>query len=437
MMKRIAVVAMVFACVAWAGTANAAKNYTGWKADVEKKLATGDFAGAMTQLKAVEAGGDALDADYWFLLGKAESSMGNIEKSLANLDKALALEPKFAEALGHKSIVLLQKGLAKDAEAVATQAIAAEASGELYYARGAIRMAQGRFDDAIADLDAAIGMEPKNTEYFIARGEVRLRLGRYADAERDYQKAIEIDSGNAKAYLGRGGVYLMQERAGEARTDLDRCVALAPKFSSCYIRRGKLFQLQGDLDRAVSDFTKGTEYAPASEEAWFERTMAELQDNRFADAENSARSLLKVRDGAKSRKVLGMVLTARGNNAEAVAEFGKAIEKEPKDFESLYMRGNAFALQDDLDAALADFNKAIEVEKRYIEPYIAKASVYMARKDPEKALAVYGEAIAVAPKNPNLYEMRSKVYEAMGRLDESFADLKKSKELAAQLRNQQ
>jgi len=261
--------------------------YSGWKAEVEYKLGTGDFPGAMTLLKSAEAAGN-IDADYYFLLGKASSSLGNLDESLAHLDKAVQMDPTFAEAKGHKAIVLLQKGKAKEAEAAADEAIRIESTGELHFARGAIRMALGRFKDAIADLDAAIGLEPKNDEYYVARGEVALRVGRVDSAERDYARAIEINPKNAKAFLGRGGLMLVKRDFASAAIDLDHCVNLAPKFSSCYLRRGKLFQMRGKPDRAYKDFVRATELAPNATEVWFERVMAELELNKFGEAEKSA-----------------------------------------------------------------------------------------------------------------------------------------------------
>ncbi|MBZ0273047.1 tetratricopeptide repeat protein [bacterium] len=425
--------AAFFALALFAAPAGA-REFIGWKAEVEYKLATGDFPGAMTLLKAQEQSGETLDEDYYFLLGKASSATGKVEEAIKHLDKALSIDPKYAEALGHKAVVMLQLGKPKDAERIAGEAIATAPSGELYYARGAIYMALGRYDDAIRDLDSAIGYEPENSEYHIARGEVRLRIGRGEAAEKDYARAIELDSENAKAYLGRGGLALVRNDLASARIDLDHCVRLAPNFSSCYLRRGKMFQMRGETDRGLADYAKATELAPDSSEAWFERAMAELELGRANDAEKSARKIAAVEPGPRAQKVLGMVLSAQNREAEALLAFDEAIKHDDKDFETWYLRGAIHAMGKQWDKAIADFDRSIALEGRYLDAWVAKAGVYLAQDQNEKALDIYNGAIAKAPNSAQLYKLRADLYDAMGRYEDSLADLKRAKEIAAQKR---
>ncbi len=414
-------------------TASAREPFTGWKAEVENKLLNGEFDAAMAQLKGL-ASGNENDADYHFLLGKAASAKGDLNEALAQLDRAVALDGKHTLAMGHKAVILLQQDKAAEAEKEATRAIAIEPSGELYYARGAIQMSKGRLKKALADLDSAIMMEPKNIEYLIARGEVNLRRHQVKLAEEDYTKAILIDPGNAKAYLGRGGLYLIKGDQAASRIDLNKCVELAPNFASCYLRRGKLYQMIGEKKRAYDDFVKTTDLAPDSPEAWFERANAELDMNKFDAAEKSADRIVKINDGPRAQKVLGLVYSARGKLDEAISAFDKSIAATPEDFEALLFRGNAYALTKDFPHALADLNSAIKLRPDYIEAYLAKAGIQAAQKDMKGAIKTYDQAIAHAPDNPMLYNLRSQLHEAAGNFDASFADFKKAKELAAKRR---
>ncbi len=424
-MKRFFIFIALAVSLIFTATASAS-----WKEEVEDKLSRGEFAEAMTQLKAVEAAGQT-DADFFVLLGKADSALGNLDKSLADLDKAIALKPDYAEAYGHKAVVLLRKGATAEAETEATRAIGIGPTGELYYARGAVRMTMGRFKDALADLDQALALDPKNSEYLIARGEVRLRLGSLKDAETDYTRAIEVDPENAKAYLGRGGLALARRDWASARIDLDRCATISPKFSSCYLRRGKLFEMTDEGENAYKDYVLAAELAPASAEAWFEKANAEMALGKHEEAEKSARRLLEIDNTSKARKVLGLALTNRGKTAEAIKILTEAVNTDAKDPETYYLRANAHGLAGSLDKAIADLDRSIAIEKRYLEPYVAKAHLYLAKKEPAKALEVCNAALVQSPDSPALYQMRSELYEALGKYEASFADFKKAKELAA------
>ncbi|MCB1152333.1 tetratricopeptide repeat protein [bacterium] len=430
---RLRLAALVFAILILPAGAWARPAYTGWKADVEQKLIEGDFAGARLLLKSAESTSDK-DADFYFLKAKLEFAGGDLDEALSLTERAIDKDPKFAEAVGHKAVILLRQGKREEAEKFASKAVAIEPSGELYYARGAVRMTLGKFDDALQDLTAAIGLDPQNGDYYVSRGEVSLRKGDVDAAKKDYARAIELDPNNANAYLGRGGLALLVGDFQTARSDLDRCLTLAPRHPTCSLRRGKLFEMQGDMERALADYTKATDNAPDSPEAWYERAMTELALNKFAEAEVSAGKITQLEKSGRSHKVLGMVQATRGQHEQAIASYTKAIKDNDDDYEAYYLRGNAYAFIEKDDKALADFDKAIALNRRFIDPYLAKANLYGAQRKLDKILETYNDAIAAMPDSPQLYRLRGELYEAMNEYDKSMADYRKAKQLTDERR---
>jgi len=57
----------------------------------------------------------------------------------------------------------------------------------------------------------------------------------------------------------------------------------------------------------------------------------------------------------------GVQLNKEGRYVEAIAEFNKAIELDPKFAQAYYYRGNAHSWQGDYDKAIADYDKVIEL----------------------------------------------------------------------------
>jgi tetratricopeptide (TPR) repeat protein len=51
-----------------------------------------------------------------------------------------------------------------------------------------------------------------------------------------------------------------------------------------------------------------------------------------------------------------------GNNAKAIATYTKAIERDPKYAFAYIGRGDAFALQGDIDRAIQDYNQAARLD---------------------------------------------------------------------------
>lgn len=427
-MTRRLMIAILVALVALAAAVQA-REYAGWKAEVEKLIMNNQFAKALAQLEAVKAAGEP-DADFYFLRAKSYSGQGRFDKARSDIEQALNMDAEFVEAVGHKAIILLNTGDVPEALETINAALGMRKDGELLYTRGAIYAALGRFEDAVKDLNEALVLDGSNTNYYIARGEVSMRMKRNEDARRDFEKAIELSPGDPRPYLGRGGLYLLTGERVKARQDFDRCLEIDPKFALANLRRGKYFEMSGNLDRALADYRKASDAMPRSDEAWFERTRTELAAADFKAAETSARHLLTITNhSGRAHKVLATVLAARGKREEAIHHFGKAIQANPRDVEAIYLRGSAYAFMKKYPEAILDFDRASQIMPDYLDPYISKANVFLVQNQPEQALQVYSQVLAKYPDNLEVLKLRYELYKAMGRLDDAAKDLNQMKQM--------
>ena len=71
---------------------------------------------------------------------------------------------------------------------------------------------------------------------------------------------------------------------------------------------------------------------------------------------------------------LGLALMAKNQLDEAIAEFKKAIELDPKDAIAHYNLGIALQAKNHLDEAIAEYRKAIELDPNYAGPTTTSAS---------------------------------------------------------------
>ena len=60
----------------------------------------------------------------------------------------------------------------------------------------------GRYDQARADLTAAIELDPKDAWAYAARGSVLVQAGRFAEARKDFAAALRIDHSVIPPFLG-------------------------------------------------------------------------------------------------------------------------------------------------------------------------------------------------------------------------------------------
>jgi|GEM_PF-6262046 len=86
------------------------------------------------------------------------------------------------------------------------------------------------YDEAIADMDAAIELDPDNPELYVLRGQIVILLYEWDRVLADYNHAIELDPDYADAYYYRGILhYTAWEGLREdALADFERYLELAP-----------------------------------------------------------------------------------------------------------------------------------------------------------------------------------------------------------------
>ena len=87
--------------------------------------------------------------------------------------------------------------------------------------------ALSRHEDAIADYDQAIRLQPDLAEAYNSRGHTKNELGRYESAIADFDQAILLQPEHAKAHTNRGIAKAALSRTAEARSDFEAALALA------------------------------------------------------------------------------------------------------------------------------------------------------------------------------------------------------------------
>jgi tetratricopeptide (TPR) repeat protein len=87
-------------------------------------------------------------------------------------------------------------------------------------------------EEALAEFDRAINLDPKNPYRFASRAYFRDRIGDLTGAIEDYEKAIELDPDDAVAYNNKGLLEEKlgyRERAKSSFTKADDLIGYSPK----------------------------------------------------------------------------------------------------------------------------------------------------------------------------------------------------------------
>lgn len=132
--------------------------------------------------------------------------------------------------------------------------------------RGMAQETLENFEQAKADYNKAIEINPEYGNAYNNRGNIKAKQADYKGAIQDYNRAIELNSQFVEAYCNRG---IAKENLGnhsEALEDFDRAIELNSEYIDGYLRRGILKQDLGDYAGAIGDFDRVIEIEPESKD---------------------------------------------------------------------------------------------------------------------------------------------------------------------------
>jgi tetratricopeptide (TPR) repeat protein len=118
----------------------------------------------------------------------------------------------------------------------------------------------------------------------------------------------------------------------------------------------------------------------------------------------------------------GIARLQKSDSDGAIADLNRAIELSPKTGDYYNDRGLAKLRKSDNDGAIADLTRAIELDPKNALAYRNRALAKNIKKDEDGALADYDRAIELDPKNANAYNNRGNIKQSKGDFDGAIAD---------------
>lgn len=136
------------------------------------------------------------------------------------------------------------------------KAIEIEPRDQFYFNRAYTKTILKDYAGAITDFDSAIELEYRLSEAYYERGFCKSQLEKVDSAIIDYTKAIEVNNKNLNAYNSRAVLYYHLKKLPEAIKDLDKVIELDPNSAEMYFNRGSIKKEIGDLDGTCEDWVK-------------------------------------------------------------------------------------------------------------------------------------------------------------------------------------
>jgi superkiller protein 3 len=119
-----------------------------------------------------------------------------------------------------------------------------------------------RYDEAIAEYQRAIELDPKYAYPHNGLGSVYYDLKRYDEAIAEYQRSVELDPKYATPHNNLGNVYYDLKRYDAAIAEYQQAIQIDPKFAEAYSNLADVLETVERMDEAVRLYEKSFELKP-------------------------------------------------------------------------------------------------------------------------------------------------------------------------------
>src|SRR4051812_6090651 len=96
------------------------------------------------------------------------------------------------------------------------------------------------------------------------RGDSYLQQNRHDQAIADHDQALKLDPNHSWALVGRGTAFSRIGKLDQAFADLNRAIALDPKRAQAYTVRGQAYGQKRDWPKAIADYSTSIDLAPSA-----------------------------------------------------------------------------------------------------------------------------------------------------------------------------
>jgi len=213
----------------------------------------GDFAGAAAQFAALHKAKPS-DVRIATLLGNCEVQLGLVGEALALLEPLGKANPDNLDVEWALGTALIRAGQTRAGLERVQKVADRSHSIEAYQLAADLYLGLTYFDQARADAEAVIKLNPQVPKAYVVLGLVDDYAGDPKGAAEEYQKALQLDPKDTQARLQLANALFILRKLDAARQQIEQLLAQDPKSSAGLYERGRIENAQGQLPAALKDF---------------------------------------------------------------------------------------------------------------------------------------------------------------------------------------
>jgi tetratricopeptide (TPR) repeat protein len=301
---------------------------------------------------------------------------------------------------------------------------------------GAQRLAQqGKYDEAINQLQALAARSPKPKGLAHAIGLVYYKKGDYLKAADSFKLAIAEDPADKEAVQLLGLSYYRAGRPSEAIPYLEQVQAWYPQANvdAAYVLGVSYIQAK-DYANARKAFARMFNVPPDSGASYLLTARMLFRQEFTPIAEEYAEKAVAADPKLPlAHQLLGEIEMFTSKIPEAIKNFEQELSINPANPATYYKLADAYSRVQKYEEAERMLQRSIWLDATATGPYVLLGKVLQKKGEPVLAVGYLQRAAAMDPNNPMTHQLLGQAYRDVGKTDDAERELK----AAEQLRNKQ
>lgn len=351
---------------------------------------------------------------HWYL-GVLHQRAHRLEAAAEALTKAVALAPQLDEAATTLAWVLVDLGRLEEAALYARQALALRQRSERFEQLGWILLRLEAFDEAIAQFNAALSMEPQRTQVRLHLVAALQRMGRNNDALQILADGLTFAPDDGDLLQAQAQVLIDARRTQESRAICHRLLRLPHHAAQGWYLLARVQVQRKRKASAVRALTRALNLANSQQPdlwqaiAWLALEIAELRLAKPAvqkvlalvphdpnaailaalvceasgdlsvAAEHAERAVANASQSARAWRALAQVRARQDRLPEAEQALQTALQLGPDDRSDTFLQlGWVKFTQSQYEAALEAFRAAVQAQETNAAAWYGLAQAYRA-----------------------------------------------------------
>lgn len=333
--------------------------------------------------------------DVFFQRQQTDRALAEYRRGLSSAPKNLDIKKRIQDVYLSTSQTALAAGLDAELGKDAPKDIIVRVD------HGRLLMAQGKFQDAIRDLQQVVedAADSAPAHYFLAMA--YWQNGNMGQAHRELVECLRISPALPGASLGLVRLSLAQGDAAEAQIYAEELTQRFPADKSNHLLLAEALAQKGQVQAAEKQILVAKQLDPKDPTVHLDLARIYSVQKKMPEAQNEFEDTLRLdQDDTKALAQFADFLTARSQSVRALALVQQYVSSNPNNASGHVVLGTLDFESKSYSAAQAEFDRAIQIDPKDAEAYVRLGKLYEAEGRTELAIAPYRKALDLQPNAP-------------------------------------